>query len=65
MTEPNPVNARIGRHRPAPRKRAQRKRVRQVANELVKATDWRGRLARSVLDVIDIDDCTEVYGDAQ
>lgn len=53
MTEPNPVNARIGRHRTAPRKRAHRKHVRQVANELVKATDWRGRLARSVLDVIE------------
>lgn len=45
--------------------KARRKRVRQVANELVKESDWRGRLARSVLDVIDIDDCTEVYGDRQ
>lgn len=63
--QPNPVNARLGRNRPPPRKRAQRKRVRQVANELVKESDWRGDLARSVLDVIDIDDCTEAYGDRQ
>lgn len=56
MTEPNPVNARIGRHRPAPRKRAHRKHVRQVANELVKESDWRGRLARSVLDVIEMEE---------
>jgi hypothetical protein len=61
MTEPNPVNARIGRHRPAPRKRAHRKHVRQVANDLVKATDWRGEIARAGQDVIDIEDCHQVY----
>lgn len=33
--------------------KARRKRVRQVTNDLVKATDWRGRLAQSVLDVIE------------
>lgn len=33
--------------------KARRKRVRQVANELVKESDWRGRLARSVLEVLE------------
>lgn len=54
--QPNPVNVRLGRNRPQPRKRAQRKRVRQVANELVKESDWRGDLARSVLDVIETEE---------
>lgn len=33
--------------------KAHRKHIRQVANELVKESDWRGDLARSVLDVIE------------
>lgn len=43
--------------------RAQRKRNRQVANQLVKEANWKGDLARSWKDVIDIDDCNLVYGE--
>jgi hypothetical protein len=55
----NPVNARLGRNNYTAR--AHRKRVREVTNKLARETDWRGDLARSVQDVIDIDDCEEVY----
>lgn len=57
----NPVNERLGRNKFTAR--AQRKRVLEVANRLAKETDWRGDLARSVQDVIDIDDCSEIYGE--
>lgn len=36
--------------------KAHRKRVRQVANQLIKESDWRGDLARSVLDVIETEE---------
>lgn len=55
----NPVDIRIGRHAA----KAHRKRVREVANRLAQETDWRGDLARSVKDVIDMDECTQVYGE--
>ena len=55
----NPVDIRIGRHAA----KAHRKRVREVANRLARETDWRGDLARSVRDVIEIDDCREAYGE--
>lgn len=57
----NPVDIRIGRHAA----KAHRKRVREVANRLATEADWRGDLARSVKDVIDIDDCEEVYRAAE
>lgn len=60
----DPVSYRIGRHRPERQNYAQRahdKRVRQRMNELVRDTGWKGDLARSVREVIDIDDCTEMY----
>lgn len=50
----NPVDIRLGRkiiRQPAAK--AQRKRVLQVANQLAQETDWRGDLARSVIDVIE------------
>jgi len=53
----NTVNARLGRHRH--RMHAERRRRLEVVNQLAKETDWRGDLARSVKDVIDIDDCNE------
>lgn len=59
----NPVNSRLGRNQYAAR--AHRKRVREVANQLAQETDWRGDLARSVQDVIDIDDCEEMYRAAE
>ena len=55
----NPVDYRIGRHAA----KAHRKHVREVANRLAKESDWRGDLARSVRDIIDIEDCTQVYGE--
>lgn len=53
----NAVNARLGRHRH--RMHAERRRMLEVVNRLAQETDWRGDLARSVKDVIDIDDCSE------
>jgi hypothetical protein len=64
----NPVSTRLGRRHKViarPKARVERRRVLETANRLVTESDWRGRLARSVLDVIDIDDCTETYGDRQ
>lgn len=58
----NPVNARLGRKRGDYSARAHRKQVRRMVNRLAQETDWRGDLARSVQDIIDIDDCTEVHG---
>lgn len=58
----NDVNIRLGRHRH--RMHAERRRKLEVVNQLVNEQDWRGDLARSVRDIIDIDDCREVYADA-
>lgn len=44
---------------------AERRRKLEVANRLATETDWRGDLARSVRDIIDIDDCEEVYRAAE
>ena len=55
----NPVDYRIGRHAA----KAHRKRGREVSNRLAQETDWRGDLARSVKDIIDMDECTQVYGE--
>lgn len=61
-TVSNPVNYRIGRRSKLisqPKANAERRRILAVANQLATETDWRGDLARSVKDVIDIDDCNE------
>lgn len=58
----DPVYRRLGKIRPSRQNYAQRahdKRVRQRMNDLIRETGWKGDLARSVSDVIDIDDCTE------
>ena len=55
----NAVNIRLGRHRH--RMHAERRRKLEVVNRLAKETDWRGDLARSVKEVLDIDDCEEIY----
>ena len=57
----NPVDFRIGRHRH--RMHAERRRRLEVANRLTTETDWRGDLARSVKEVIEMDDCAQVYGE--
>jgi hypothetical protein len=60
----NPVNARLGRRQKLiaqPTAAAERRRKLEVVNRLAKETDWRGDLARSVKEVIDIDDCEEMY----
>lgn len=59
----NAVNERLGRHRH--RIHAERRRKLEVVNRLAKETDWRGALARSVKEVIDIDDCEEMYRAAE
>jgi hypothetical protein len=59
----NQVNFRLGRHRH--RMHAERRRKLEVVNRLATETDWRGDLARSVKEIIDIDDCEEVYGAAK
>jgi hypothetical protein len=62
----NPVDYRLGRRRKAiaqPTANAERKRKLEVVNRLVTENNWRGDLARSVKDVIDIDDCQQVYGE--
>ncbi len=53
----NQVNARLGRHRH--RMHAERRRKLAKVNELATESDWRGDLARSVKEIIDIDDCNE------
>ena len=66
--ERNPVNERLGRRRKVisqPTANAERRRKLEVANRLATETDWRGDLARSVRDIIDIDDCEEVYRAAE
>lgn len=45
--------------------KAERRRILTVANTLATEGDWRGDLARSVKEVIDIDDCEEVYRAAE
>lgn len=46
----NPVNERLGRKRGNYTERAQKKRIRQVANQLVKECGgWRSDLAKSYL----------------
>lgn len=55
----NPTDIRLGRHRH--RMHAERRRKLEVVNQLATETDWRGDLARSVKEIIDIDDCEEVY----
>lgn len=60
----NPVNYRLGRKNYTAR--AQRKRVMETIERLKREcppNDWRRKLAESASDVIDMDDCTEVYGD--
>lgn len=55
----NPVNYRIGRRRKLisqPAANAERRHILEVANRLATETDWRGDLARSVKDVIEVDD---------
>ena len=42
---------------------AERRRRLEVANRLTTETDWRGDLARSVKEVIEMDDCAQVYGE--
>ncbi len=59
----NTVNERLGRHRH--RIHAERRRKLEVVNRLAKETDWRGALARSVKEVMDIDDCEEMYRAAE
>lgn len=68
MDTPNSVSVRLGRRHKIiaqPKARVERRRVLETANRLVTESDWRGRLAQSVLDVIDIENCTEVYGEKQ
>lgn len=57
------MNARLGKRRNEYAARAKRKHVMQVANRLAQESGWRGDLAKTVKDVIDIDDCNEVYGE--
>lgn len=60
----NEVDYRIGRRRKMiaqPTKNAERRRKLEVANRLATENNWRGDLARSFKDVIDMDDCEEVY----
>lgn len=55
----NPVNSRLGRNQHTAR--AQRKRIREVANQLAKETDWRGDLARSFKQLSPDDEFEEAY----
>ncbi|HWV44080.1 hypothetical protein [Pseudorhodoplanes sp.] len=57
MTAPNPVSVRR-RHKiiAQPKARVERRRVLETANRLVTESDWRGDLARSVLDVIETEE---------
>jgi hypothetical protein len=62
----NPVNIRLGKRRKIiaqPTAKAQRRRKLEVVNRLATENNWRGDLARSVKDVMDIEDCTQVYGE--
>lgn len=60
----NAVNDRIGRKR-GPMTRYYDRIKRQTANKLVAETGgWKRDLGQSYLDIIDIDDCNEVYADA-
>lgn len=59
MTAPNPVSVRLCRRHKIiaqPKAKIDRRRVLETANRLVTESDWRGRLARSVLDVIEMEE---------
>jgi hypothetical protein len=59
----NEVNARIGRKR-GPMTRYYDRIKRQTANKLVAETGgWKRDLGQSYLDIIEIEDCTQVYGE--
>jgi hypothetical protein len=58
----NPINHRLGRKNYTAK--AQRKKVLETCERIKRECppdDWKQKLADSVRDVIDIDDCTEVY----
>jgi hypothetical protein len=44
-----------------PTAKVNRRRYLEVANQIATECDWRGEIARAGQDVIDIDDCNEVY----
>lgn len=55
-------NVRLGRPR-GPMTRYYERIKREKLNELATENDWRGDLARSVKEVIEMDDCAQVYGE--
>jgi hypothetical protein len=62
----NEVNARLGRVRPPPRKRAQKKIMRQTANRLVaECGGWKAALGRAWLDINPDDEFERAYTDGE
>lgn len=60
----NPVNVRLGRRRKVitqTKSAIERRKMLEVANRISTERDWRAEIARAGQDVIDIDDCEEMY----